>query len=79
MQHLYHAEHIYKDVTDFENNEFNTKPVGTGPYVMSEYSAGSYVKFSANDTYFLGKPSIGTIVLQNYREFQHSDDGYSER
>ena len=57
-------EHIYKDVTDFENNEFNTKPVGTGPYVMSEYSAGSYVKFSANDTYFLGKPSIGTIVYR---------------
>lgn len=63
-------EHIYKDVTDFENNEFNTKPVGTGPYVMSEYSAGSYVKFSANDTYFLGKPSIGTIV---YRIIENSN------
>lgn len=49
VQHsLIMPEHIYKDVTDFENNEFNTKPVGTGPYVMSEYSAGSYVKFSAN-------------------------------
>lgn len=63
-------EHIYKDVTDFENNEYNSKPVGTGPYVMTEYSAGSYVKFEANDTYFLGAPSIGTFV---YRIIENSN------
>lgn len=63
-------EHIYKDVTDFENNDFNTKPVGTGPYVMTEYSAGSYVKFEANDTYFLGAPSIDTFV---YRIVENSN------
>lgn len=63
-------EHIYKDVTDFENNEFNTNPVGTGPYVMSEYSAGSYVKFTANDTYFLGAPEIDTFV---YRIIENSN------
>lgn len=57
-------EHVYKDVTDFENNEFNTKPVGTGPYVMTEYSAGSFVKFEANETYFLGAPSIDTFVFR---------------
>lgn len=63
-------EHIYKDVTDFENNEFNTKPVGTGPYVMTEYSAGSYVKFEANDTYYFGKPGIDTFV---YRIVENSN------
>lgn len=57
-------EHLYKDVTDFENNDINVNPVGTGPYVMSEYSAGSYVKFEANDTYFLGAPSIDTFVFR---------------
>ncbi len=57
-------KHIYENVTDFENNEFNMNPVGTGPYVMSEYSAGSYVKFSKNDSYFLGTPDIDTIVFQ---------------
>lgn len=57
-------KHIYENVTDFENNEYNTKPVGTGPYVMSEYSAGSYVKFTKNDTYFLGTPNIDTIIFQ---------------
>lgn len=63
-------EHVYKDVTDFENNEFNTKPVGTGPYVMTEYSAGSYVKFEANDKYFLGAPGIDTFV---YRIVENSN------
>ncbi len=57
-------EHLYKDVTDFENNDINTKPVGTGPYVMAEYSPGSHVKFEANDTYFLGRPGIDTFVFQ---------------
>lgn len=63
-------EHVYKDVADFENNEYNVKPVGTGPYVMSEYSAGSYVKFTANDKYFLGAPSIDTFV---YRIIENSN------
>lgn len=57
-------KHIYKDVRDFENNDFNTKPVGTGPYVMSDYSAGSYVKFTKNKDYFLGEPSIDTIAFR---------------
>lgn len=57
-------EHVYKDVKDFENNDVNTKPVGTGPYVMSEYSAGSHVKFTKNTQYFLGEPSIDTIAFR---------------
>lgn len=63
-------EHVYKDVTDFENNEFNTKPVGTGPYVMTEYSAGSYVKFEANENYMFGAPDIDTFV---YRIVENSN------
>jgi peptide/nickel transport system substrate-binding protein len=63
-------EHVYKDVTDFENNDINVNPVGTGPYVMTDYSAGSYVKFEANDSYFLGRPSIDTFV---YRIVENSN------
>ena len=57
-------KHVYENVTNFENNDVNTKPVGTGPYVMSEYSAGSYVKFTMNENYFLGAPSIDNIVYR---------------
>ena len=63
-------KHIYENVADYENNEFNVKPVGTGPYIMSEYSAGSYVKFTKNENYFLGEPSIDTII---YRIIENSN------
>ena len=57
-------KHVYEKVTNFENNDVNTKPVGTGPYVMAEYSAGSYVKFTKNETYFLGAPTIDNFVYR---------------
>ena len=34
-------EHIYKDVTDFEHNDYNMNSVGTGPYKLVEYQSGS--------------------------------------
>lgn len=57
-------KHVYENVENFENNDVNTKPVGTGPYVMAEYSPGSYVKFTKNENYFLGAPSIDNIVYR---------------
>lgn len=57
-------EHIFKDVTDYEHNDYNTNTVGTGPYKLVEYQSGSYLKFEANDTYFKGAPSIKNIVFQ---------------
>lgn len=57
-------KHVYENVENFENNDVNTKPVGTGPYVMAEYSPGSYVKFTKNKNYFLGAPSIDNIVYR---------------
>ena len=63
-------KHIYENVADYENNEFNVNPVGTGTYIISEYSAGSYVKFTKNENYFLGEPSIDTII---YRIIENSN------
>ncbi|WP_312441162.1 ABC transporter substrate-binding protein [Lacrimispora sp.] len=57
-------KHIYENVENFENNDVNTKPVGTGPYVMAEYSPGSYVKFTKNESYFLGAPSVDNFVFR---------------
>lgn len=57
-------EHIYKDVTDYEHNDYNTNSVGTGPYKLVDYQSGSYLKFEANANYFKGEPSIKNIVFQ---------------
>ena len=57
-------KHLYEGVTDFENNDVNTKGVGTGPYKLEEYATGQYLRFSANESYFLGKPNIDEVVFQ---------------
>ncbi len=57
-------KHIYENVTDFEHNEYNMNSVGTGPYQVVDYQAGSYVKFKANPYYFKGEPSISNVVFQ---------------
>ncbi len=56
--------HVYEGVTDFENNDVNARPVGTGPYTLADYQAGSYVQFAANKDYFKGAPQTDGIVFQ---------------
>ena len=63
-------EHIYKDVTDYEHNDYNMNSVGTGPYKLVDYQAGSYLRFEANESYFKGTPSIKNIV---FRIIENSD------
>lgn len=57
-------EHIFADVTDFDTYTVQTPSVTTGAYVLTEYSAGSYLKFEKNEDYFKHTPSIGTIVYR---------------
>jgi peptide/nickel transport system substrate-binding protein len=57
-------KHIYENEKDIENSPLNAKPVGTGPYVLADYKAGEYVKFTANKDYFLGAPKIDTVIFQ---------------
>ena len=57
-------KHLYEGVTDWENNDINTQGVGTGPYKLEEYAVGQYLKFVANEDYFLGAPSIPNVVFQ---------------
>lgn len=57
-------EHIFADVADFDTYTVQTPSVTTGAYILTEYSAGSYLKFEKNDNYFKKTPSIGTIVYR---------------
>ncbi len=42
---------------------FNRKPVGTGPYVVTEFQPGGRIVEEANPRYFRGPPKIKRIVL----------------
>ena len=57
-------KHIYKDVDDLENTELNKTPVGTGPYKLTEYTAGQHLLFTANETYMFGKPKIEKVIYK---------------
>jgi len=43
---------------------FNRKPVGTGPFMVQEWTAGQKVVLVANPNYFRGKPKIDRLIWQ---------------
>lgn len=58
------AKHVYDGVTDFGSSELNTQPVGTGPFTLADYQAGSYVQLAARPDYFLGAPKVDSVVYR---------------
>lgn len=57
-------EHVFSSVTDYEAYSFSGDTVTTGAYILTEYSPGSYLKFTKNENYFKNTPSIDTIVYR---------------
>ncbi|MFE6775838.1 ABC transporter substrate-binding protein [Streptomyces sp. NPDC057702] len=48
---------------DVNTGSFTTKPVGTGPYVLSSWSKGEKLVFKANPTYWGGEPKIKKFTM----------------
>jgi peptide/nickel transport system substrate-binding protein len=63
-EHFIMPKHIYGNDATLDNNPKNANPVGTGPYKLAEYRAGQYVRLTANENYFMGKPKIPTVIFQ---------------
>ncbi|MFB7733926.1 ABC transporter substrate-binding protein [Streptomyces sp. NPDC056112] len=42
---------------------FNTKPVGTGPYVLTGWSKGEKLTFKANPGYWGGEPKVKKVTI----------------
>lgn len=54
--------HLYEG-TDLATNPYNTKPVGTGPFVFKEWRRGSHIILERNPNYYLpGLPHLDRIV-----------------
>lgn len=67
-------KHIWENVTneEFPFSQFNTKPVGSGPYkinsiVYSPSGLPSEYHLSAFKKYILGQPYISDIVIKSYQ------------
>lgn len=49
------------DAESYDKVSFSTNPVGTGPYVVTDYVVNSHVTCTARDDYWGEKPKIKTI------------------
>jgi peptide/nickel transport system substrate-binding protein len=49
---------------DLNTDEFNRKPVGTGPYKFKEWTAGQKIVLEANERYFEGRPNIDQYIYR---------------
>jgi peptide/nickel transport system substrate-binding protein len=58
--------HIWGSVT--EPAKFSGLPIGTGPYRLVEYAGGQFLRFEANDAYFLGRPTVAELVFAISRD-----------
>lgn len=57
--------HVLASSPDVNTDEFNTKrPVGTGPYVLTEWKKDDHVTLTANPAYWGGAPKIRQWVMR---------------
>lgn len=49
---------------DFNHGDFNTHPIGSGPYVVMRWLRGDHVELRANPYYLGGKPKIERIDVR---------------
>jgi len=57
--------HIYEG-TDPRTNPANEKPIGTGPFVVTNFVAGDYIEMTANPNFFDGKPELEKLFFKFY-------------
>lgn len=60
-------EHIWSSVPENkwkEAKDIMSKPVGSGPYVMTSFTEGQDVKFEANKDYFKGKAKTDKLIIK---------------
>ncbi len=58
-------QHIWASAGNPIDNQ-NMKPVGSGAFTFDSYQSGVAINLKANPNYFLGKPSIGKLVIEMY-------------
>ncbi|UYM06669.1 ABC transporter substrate-binding protein [Solicola gregarius] len=49
------------DKANVESGDITTKPVGTGPYALTDFTSGDHIDLEANEDYWGGAPKIPSI------------------
>ncbi|MCK9224586.1 MAG: peptide-binding protein [Candidatus Muirbacterium halophilum] len=56
-------KHILEN-EDVTTSKFNRKPVGTGSYVLSQWSADEYIILESNKKFFEGRPYLDKVMIK---------------
>ncbi|MEE1752079.1 ABC transporter substrate-binding protein [Streptomyces sp. SP18CS02] len=48
---------------DVNSGPFTTRPIGTGPYVLTDWSKGEKISFKANPGYWGGEPAVKKFTM----------------
>ena len=62
------ASLLIMDKESFDEVSLSTKPIGTGPYVVTEYVVNSHMKLTARDDYWGDQPKIKNIEFRVINE-----------
>jgi peptide/nickel transport system substrate-binding protein len=54
--------HILAGLPDLNKAEFNSKPLSSGPYVLTAWYHGSSLEFAPNPYYFRGPPKLKKVI-----------------
>jgi peptide/nickel transport system substrate-binding protein len=77
-------EHLFTNIKPdkLRSANFNTEPVGTGPFVMQvlRTSGGQQqLELKRNDDYFRGAPQLDRFILRTFSEDQDMNDALRDR
>lgn len=60
---IHSAEYADQLLRNGTPQDFNTRPVGTGPFVFRRYEKDAQIRYAANPTYFRGKAAIDQLIF----------------
>jgi len=65
---IFSAEYAAQVLKSGQLENFNTQPVGTGPFVFKSYQKDAVVRYSANTAYWGGAPKIDNLIYAVTRD-----------
>ncbi len=57
------AEYADKLTRNDRQEQLDREPIGTGPFMLSEYRAGQYIRLQRNENYWKGTPRMSQVVI----------------
>ena len=59
-------QHVLQNVTDISKSDFNFKPIGTGPFLFTEFVSADHITAVRNPNYRVqGKPYLDRIIFRS--------------